>query len=378
MTNSSQGQTLLKQSPLAVQHKSSGGKLVPFAGWELPVQFQGLKEEHLAVRRDAGIFDVSHMGEVVVAGPGATDFLNYVTCNSVETLAFGQAQYSALLTESGGVIDDIIVYREGTDDYFICVNASNAEKDVAWLAHHAPTSVSIADVSSQYGQIALQGPASAAVLASLPGFAEAAQTLKYFHFCRVTVDGKNILVARTGYTGEDGFELFIPWDYTSVLWEVLQRHSSVTQCGLGARDTLRLEAAYPLHGHELSETVTALESGLGWIVKEKKEHFIGKESLIAAKQAGLKYALVGFFIEDKGIARHGDDVVDSDGTVIGTVTSGTKTPTVGEQEDCALGLALIPRSLRAIGTPLSIKVRSRVLSARVAKTPFYSALKKNS
>ncbi len=322
--------------------------MVPFAGFEMPVQYSmGLIEEHNSVRNNVGMFDVSHMGEIFVSGDSSFDFLQRVTCNDLSKLQIGKAQYSALLNQNGGVIDDIIVYKLEESRYLICANASNCEKDFEWLVSQNREKADLKNQSSSWGQIAVQGP-------NAKNFVQkyCSKELKYFE-CEEY--GGNI-VARTGYTGEDGFEIFVPAQKTAALWnELLQ--AGVLPCGLGARDTLRLEACYPLHGHELSEEYSALESGLGWIVKFSKGDFIGKEAL----QKTFERKLVGFFVLDPGIVREGTPLFDENDKPCGFVTSGTKTPTVNK----ALGLALVSNS------PKFAEVRGRKLRVEITKTPFY-------
>jgi aminomethyltransferase len=358
----------LQRTPLFAEHQSLGGKIVPFAGWELPVQYSGVIKEHQAVRTAVGMFDVSHMGEITVVGKDAEQFLQRVTCNDLKKLVDGKGQYSALLNERGGVIDDLIVYRESATSYFICVNASNSDKDFAWLTEqHARGSeeVTLSNQSAQYALIALQGPLASATLEKLSGGAPFT-SLKYFHAQRGTLAGAQVLVARTGYTGEDGFEIFIPTADGVTLWRALLAAGALP-CGLGARDSLRLEACYSLHGHELGEDISALESGLSWIVSFDKGEFIGRQALAAEKERGSSRALCGFFITDNGIARQGDLVFSAEGAEIGVVTSGTKTPTVQR----ALGLALVDAPYAALHTSLVVQVRDKKLAATVVQRPFY-------
>jgi aminomethyltransferase len=360
----------LRRTPLYNSHVKLGGKIVPFAGWELPVQYSGLVAEHNTVRSRAGLFDVSHMGEILVSGPEAEKALNYLTCNAVQTLCDGKGHYNAIINERGGVVDDIIIYRFGPQKFFICVNAANTTKDFAWFSSHNKFDAKFEDQSARFGQIALQGPRAPEILGKLLG--QAVQELKSFHFMECRLASQPLIVARTGYTGEDGFELFIPWDGTEAIWEtILETGNSqgLVPCGLGARDSLRLEACYPLHGHELSDDISAIESGLGWIVKFDKGDFMGRDILLQHKNTGAPRSITGLFIDDQGIARNGDKVF-SNGALceeIGGVTSGTKTPTVNR----ALALALIERKYAEIGTTLSVEVRGKRLLAHVVKRPFY-------
>lgn len=362
--------TDLQRTPLYSKHVELGGKMVPFAGWEMPVQYSGVIAEHNATRQAGGLFDVSHMGEIWVTGPEAEALLDYLTCNDVKSLYDGRAQYNALINDNGGVVDDIIIYRFAKDRFFVCVNASNSAKDFAWIKSHNKFQAEVSDVSSEYGQIAIQGPRAIELLGSLKiDFDPSA--VKYFHFAQGSVEGIPVIAAHTGYTGEDGFELFVPAANTAALWDMLVQKGSgmgIVPAGLGARDSLRLEACLPLHGHELGDEITAIESGLGWIVKPGKGEFIGRAVLESQKRDGAPRALVGFFLDDAGIARAEDKVFVPGGSApIGFVSSGTKTPTMNR----ALGLALIDSHHKAIDTQLEVEVRGRRLKLRIAPTPFY-------
>ncbi|MEN9845842.1 MAG: glycine cleavage system aminomethyltransferase GcvT [Pseudomonadota bacterium] len=363
----------MKKTPLYDEHLRLGGKIVEFAGWQMPVQYSGVVAEHVAVRERVGLFDVSHMGEIWVTGPHAEEALEYMTCNKVSSLYDGKAHYSAILNERGGVVDDIIVYRCSKERFLICVNASNADKDFEWLTKHNATDAKIVNASVEYGQVAVQGPKAIELITPLVTGADLA-TLKYFHFVECEILGSPVLVARTGYTGEDGVEIFVKADKTADLWRILIEHGAslgLLPCGLGARDSLRLEAALPLHGHELSEDMTALESGLGWIVKFDKGDFIGKEALLRQKNAGLRKKLIGFHLDDAGIARQGDLVSAVDGKEVGVVVSGTKTPTVNK----ALGMAFVETPHTALDTKLTFVVRGRNIAGHVVQLPFYKRSK---
>ena len=360
----------LKQTPLYNRHVEAGAKMVPFAGWEMPVQYGGgVIAEHNAVRNSGGLFDVSHMGELWVTGAEAEALLDSLTCNEVKSLIDGRAQYNALINESGGVVDDIIIYRFARDRFFICVNASNTAKDFAWITSHNKRHAEVKNVSADFGQIAIQGPKTIEVLKTLKCDFDPA-LVSYFHFKEGTVEGVSVIAARTGYTGEDGYEFFVPVEKTVHLWDKLVaagKPFGVVPAGLGARDSLRLEACLPLHGHELGDEISAIESGLGWIVKPNKGEFTARAILSAHKKDGTPRTLVGFFVDDPGIARGGDSVLAVDGSKIGIVTSGTKTPTLNR----ALGLALIDSKFKAADTALLLEVRGKSLKAHVTKTPFY-------
>ena len=366
-------EVVLQRTPLYEIHKALGGKIVPFAGWELPVQYSGVIAEHHAVRERAGLFDVSHMGEVMVEGPEAEALLQDLTCNDLSTLVDGKAQYSALLNDIGGVIDDIIIYRMSPTAFFVCVNASNSTTDFDWISKNNKRNARVTNLSKEYGQIALQGPRSEDILRSVKG-GDAFCALTYFHFAKGELEGIPVIVARTGYTGEDGFEIFSPTAQTPILWNKVLAGGAdkgLIPCGLGARDSLRLEACYPLHGHELSPEISALESGLGWIVKFGKSEFIGKAALAAQKEKGVPRALVGIFLDEPGIARQSDKVFAPDGKEIGVLTSGTKTPTVNR----SLGIALVKRELSTSDSPLFVEVRGKKIAGHVVPKPFYSRKK---
>lgn len=363
----------LRRTPLYDNHLKLGGRIVPFAGWELPVQYEGIIPEHRATRTRAGLFDVSHMGEIFVSGPQAEAALNYLTCNDVRSLSDGRAQYSAIINEKGGVVDDIIVYRFSHDKYLVCVNAANTEKDFAWFSSHNRHEAEFRNQSAEFAQIALQGPAASRIICSFSGDASLSE-IAYFHFREASLGGTPAIIARTGYTGEDGFEFFIPWDSAPALWLGLLeagKSAGLVPVGLGARDSLRLEACYPLHGHELGDDISAIESGIGWVVKADKGEFIGRDVLVAHKQGAAARALAGFFVEDAGIVRHGDRLFSEDGLEAGLVTSRTKTPTL----DRALGLCLLKKEFAKVGTKLFAEVRGKRLRLSVVKRPFYSAPK---
>ena len=336
----------------------------------MPVQYQGVVAEHIATRTKAGLFDVSHMGEIFVTGKEAESAIQALTCNDISKLYDGKAMYSAILNEKGGVVDDIIVYRYSKERFLICVNASNADKDFAWFQAHNKKDATFENKSAEYGQIALQGPAAVSIVKAIPELASAA-ALEYFHFKDIAVGGVTIIAARTGYTGEDGFEFFIPEKSTASIWNLLLEVGTplgLVPAGLGARDSLRLEACYPLHGHELGDDILALESGLAWVIKFDKGEFIGKAALLKEKEAGIKRSLVGFYLTDPGIARENASIFDEAGNEIGITTSGTKTPTIQK----ALGMALVNKANSAIGSKIYIDVRGKKLGGEVVKKPFYA------
>lgn len=366
----------LRRTPLYELHKQLGARFTPFGGWDMPVQYSGLVDEHQCVRSAVGLFDVSHMGEVLVEGAGAEAYLQQLCCNDVSTLNVGQAQYSMLLNEQGGVVDDIIIYKMAADRFFLCVNAANTAKDVAWLEQHTQSDVQVRDVSAEYAQIAVQGPKAEELLelvARVERGAFASGTFPNFTFREVLLAGvagePQCLIARTGYTGEDGFEIFCAPDEAVALLQSLLEFGQalgVKPAGLGARDTLRLEACYPLHGHEISDDITPLEAGLAWVVKLDKGDFIGAEVLRRQKREGLQRQLIGVEVLEPGIVREGAKLYGGE-REIGWVTSGTKPPTVNR----AIGLAIVDTAYAALGTKFEAEVRGRRLSVAVIKRPFY-------
>ena len=358
----------LKRTPLYDLHRELGAKMVDFGGWDMPVQYAGILDEHRAVRERVGLFDVSHMGELEVTGPGAFASLQGLTPNDVGKLADGRIQYSAFLTEKGTFVDDVLVYRRAADSYLVVVNASNTPKDFAWATGRADGDVRIEDRSASYALIAVQGPGSAALLSRICAPAPDPSDLPYYGFRDTQVAGSPALVSRTGYTGEDGFEIYCrPEDAERLFRKLLEegQPEGVTPCGLGARDTLRLEAKMALYGNDIDDTVTAWEADLGWIVKLAKGDFLGRDALVAQRQAGVPRKLVGFEMVDRGIARHGYAAKTAAGE--GVVTSGTHSPTLAKP----IGLALLPAGATAIGTDFQVDIRGRGAAARVVPTPFY-------
>jgi aminomethyltransferase len=360
------------RTPLYDAHVKAGARLVEFAGWDMPVQYAGILEEHAAVRERSGIFDVSHMGEVTIEGPRALEAAQRLVTNDLTKCKDGQAQYSALLNDQGGVIDDIIVYRFSPTRLFICVNASGREKDFVWMKEHAARAggATVTQRSDDWAQVAIQGPNAPALVDSLcePRVLD----LGYYHFLEAKVCGvKGCIVARTGYTGEDGFEVFCPPDRAREIWDALLdkgRAAGLVPCGLGARDSLRLEVAYRLYGNDMDEVHTPLEAGLGWIVKlDKPGGFIGSTALQKQKAEGLKRKLVGFRLTGKGIARHGYPVRPSGKAEhVGEVTSGTMSPVLKEP----IGLAYVPTALSKEGSVFDVEIRGKPVAAVVVKTPF--------
>jgi len=359
----------LKKTPLHARHCASNARMVPFGGWEMPVEYSGITAEHMAVRTRAGVFDVSHMGEIEIAGKDALAAVQRISSNDASRLQIGQAQYAALTTFEGTFVDDMLVYRMAPNHFMLVVNASNIEKDYAWIAAQIREAGDAAavDSSSRYALIALQGPAAIDVLQPL--CTVDLSVIKYYWFTHGEVASARALISRTGYTGEDGFEIFVPPATADRLWQaILQagRSAEVIPCGLGARDTLRLEAAMRLYGNDIDESTTPLEADLGWIVGWKKDSFIGHERLREQKEQGITRKLVGFELLDRGIARHGYQVVRGD-RPIGVVTSGTQTPFLKK----SIGMAYVPLDLATPGSELTIDVRGRASRATVVPLPFY-------
>jgi glycine cleavage system T protein (aminomethyltransferase) len=359
----------LKRTPLHAEHVAAGAKMVPFAGWEMPVQYPtGILEEHRAVRTAAGLFDVSHMGEIELRGPDALALVQRVTTNDASKLVVGQAQYAVMCQDDGGAIDDCISYRFA-DHWMIVVNASNHDKDRDWIVQQAADlDVVVTDVSDDLALIALQGPRSTSILEKLT--AADLDSIAYYHFGEGEVAGGPAVISRTGYTGEDGYELYVPAAAAAALWRSLLeagRDAGLTPAGLGARDSLRLEVGYALYGNDLDETRTPLEAGLGWVVKLDKGDFVGRAALVKQKEAGVKERLAGFVLKERGFPRHGY-AVRWNGERVGEITSGVLSPSLG----VGVGLAYLPVAAAKAGTAIEIEVRDRVTPAEVVRPPFYT------
>lgn len=363
-----------QHTPLYESHLEAGARMVDFAGWEMPVQYSGVMEEHRAVRTAAGLFDVSHMGEISVRGTGAEAFLQKLTPNDVSKLTPGRAHYSGLLNENAGYLDDLLIYRLDPDDFLVVVNAANTDKDFDWILRHAADvgddgDLEVENVSSQWALLALQGPKALEILEPLVPEDLELDEVRYYGFVHGTVDGVSALLSRTGYTGEDGFELYLPPHAAPRVWSRLLEEGKdlgLVPAGLGARDTLRLEAGMALYGHELNEKTTPYEAGLGWVVKLDSGDFVGRDVLAKQKEAGVDRKLVGFEVEGRGIAREGHGV-RVDGEAVGEVTSGTYSPTFEK----ALGMAYVATEAAEPGTEISLHVRGRDIDGRVASLPFY-------
>ena len=356
----------MRRTPLYDAHRALGARMVDFAGWEMPVQYTGIIDEHIAVRTRAGLFDVSHMGEIDVCGPGALTACQYATANDVGRLSDGQAQYTLLLTPAGGIVDDVIIHRRAADHFFFCVNASNRARDLAHLREYI-RGAEVIDRSDDYALLALQGPRATAILARLTAV-ELAHVAR-FAFADGAVAGRRVTLAHTGYTGEDGWELYCAPGDAAALWQAMLdagRPDDISPAGLGARDTLRLEAALPLYGHELSEETNPFEARLAWVVRMDKGDFVGRMALETQRQRGLQRCLVGVELREGGVPRAGYRLV-REGRPVGEVTSGTKSPTLGK----GIALGYVERAASDMGTALAVEIRGRAVAAQVVRVPFY-------
>ncbi len=367
------GTKQLKRTPLYDEHVAAGGRIVPFAGFEMPVQYTGIREEHLAVRHRAGLFDVSHMGEIFVRGPRALDFMQLISCNDHAKMKVGRAQYTGLMYPQGTFVDDMLVHRMAEDEFLLVVNAANVDKDFTYITDLATgeEGVEVENRSDDWAQLALQGPLALEVLRPLTETDLAG--IRYYRFTLGEVAGKRAIIARTGYTGEDGFEVYVaPGDAAAVWRSILAegRPKGVIPAGLGARDTLRLEAGMALYGNDIDETTTPLEAGLEWIVKLDKGDFIGRDVLERQAEEGVERRLVGFEMVDRGIARHGYAVyLDEEGDEpAGAVTSGTLSPLLEK----AIGMAYLPVEAAVTGRDIWIDLRGRRRRGRIVELPFYS------
>lgn len=366
--------TTLKRTPLYDTHVALGARMVEFGGWEMPVQYSGILDEHNAVRNAAGLFDIDHMGQVDVTGPGALDYLQHLLSADLSTLELNEAKYAIMCYADGTVVDDTFVYKlpgatkNSRPHYMVVVNASNREKDLTWMrAHCDGFKVNLRDISDEYYMLAFQGPEAEQVLQKLESFD--LSKIKYHHAREFKIHGKAGIIARTGYTGEDGFELFVPAAYGKHVWDAILdagKEEGVKPIGLGARDSLRFEAKMALYGHEIDAHVTPVEAGLGWACDLNKE-FIGRDCLLKRKLEGGSKKLVGFEMIDRGIPRK-DYEIARDGNTVGAVTTGMFSPTLQKN----IGLAYVPPEMAALGTEFEVVVRGKPLKARVIKTPFYA------
>ncbi|WP_053956051.1 glycine cleavage system aminomethyltransferase GcvT [Inediibacterium massiliense] len=359
----------LKETPLFECHRKYGGKIIDFAGWALPVQYEGIKVEHEAVRNFAGIFDVSHMGEIEITGKEASDFVQNLITNDISVLKDHQVVYTFMCYPHGGIVDDFLVYKFDKNHFYLVVNASNIQKDFQWMKENSTDyDVKIENISEDVSEIAIQGPNAQKILQKLTD--TDLSEIKFFYCKRnVSVVSANCLISRTGYTGEDGFEIYLSNEDVKMLWEKLMeagKEYGLKPAGLGARDTLRFEVALPLYGNELSKDITPLEAGLGFFVKLDKPNFIGKEGLKKQKSEGLKRKIVGFEMIDKGIPRNGYEVM-AEGKTIGFVTTGYAAPTVKKN----IGMAMVDIEYSKLDTPIEIKIRNKILKAKVVNKKFY-------
>ena len=359
----------MKRTPLYDKHLENGGKIIDFNGWELPVQYKGIVEEHMAVRLAVGLFDVSHMGEILIKGRNSTAYIQNIITNDITNMRDFQIMYSPICYKDGGVVDDLLIYKYNEHKYLIIVNASNIEKDYDWMQSNAKGEITIENVSENYSQLALQGPKAQSVLQKLTSFNLA--EMKFFNFNpEIDICGIKAIVSRTGYTGEDGFELYVKPETAAILWNMLLaegKDEGIVPVGLGARDTLRFEAALPLYGHEISQSITPLEARLDKFVKLDKVDFIGRDSLVQQKEKGLLRLLVGFEMIDRGIPRSHFEVRDGS-KVIGFVTTGSYSPSLKKN----IGMAIVDVNYATEDTLFEIIIRDKAIKARVTKLPFYS------
>lgn len=361
----------LRTTPLNSVHRQMGARMVDFGGWDMPVQYSGILDEHHGVRNAVGLFDVSHMGEIIVRGPQAVDLVDHVSTNWAAKLSPGQAHYSGLLYEHGGFVDDILVHKVSGTEFFICVNASNQDKDYEHIVAHNRFDAEVENAGARYAQLAVQGPKALETLRPLTSLDLSA--IRYYHFADGDVLGAAARVARTGYTGEDGFEIYAAPEDVPRLWQAILESGAkhgIKPCGLGARNTLRLEAKMALYGHEIDASITPLEAGLGWIVKFDKGDFVGREALEKQRESGVRRKLAGFEMTGRGIARDGYEVL-LNGERAGWVTSGGPSPTLNKN----IGLCFLPPDAAEPGRAIEILIRNQPVEARTVPTPFYKRAK---
>lgn len=368
-------ESTLNRTPLFDRHVSAGAKLVPFAGFEMPVQYSGIIEEHMAVREHAGLFDVSHMGEVLVEGDKAHDFVQHLVTNDIDRLEDGNALYTVMCREDGGIVDDLLVYQLGSDRYMLVINASNIDGDIEWMRSHNPMDASITDRSEAMGLLALQGPNAYDILEAATGLD--VRDVKFYHFIQPDSDDflglEGVIVSRTGYTGEPGVEIYCEADDAPAVWDALIKHGKdhgLKPAGLGARDTLRLESGFCLYGNDITTETNPIEAGLGWLTKLDKEDFVGKQALENIKEEGPGRRLVAFVATGKGIPRQGHDLLDPDGSVVGSVTSGTQSPVLSS----GIGMGYVPNEARYTtpGSSLLVSRRGRSFEVEVRRPPLHS------
>jgi len=358
----------MKNTALTHIHESLGAKMVPFAGYNMPVQYEGVNAEHEIVRNGVGVFDVSHMGEFLISGPNALELIQKVTSNDAATLVIGKAQYSCLPNENGGIVDDLIVYKIKDEQYLLVVNASNIEKDWNWIASKNDVGAEIKNISDDYSLLAIQGPMAMEAMQSLTSVDLAA--IKYYHFEVADFAGvEHVIISATGYTGSGGFEIYAKNTEIEQIWNKVfeaGKAYGIKPIGLAARDTLRLEMGFCLYGNDINDTTSPLEAGLGWITKFNKD-FTNSENLKAQKEAGVSRKLVGFELTERGIPRHDYEIVDANGTVIGIVTSGTMAPSLNK----GIGLGYVTTEFAGVDSEIFIRIRKNDIPAKVVKLPFY-------
>ncbi len=363
--------TQLRKTALNAVHRRLKAKMVNFGGWDMPVEYSGIVSEHMATRTAAGLFDVSHMGEIEVRGEQALELVQHVTCNDASKISIGQAQYSGLMTERGTFVDDLLVHKISDAHYLLCVNAANQDQDFEHIRAHNRTGAQVENAGERYSQLAIQGPKALGILQRFTNVP--LESVRYYHFTFGKVEGVDCLIARTGYTGEDGFEIYFAPEYSELMWAALLEagtEEGMLPCGLGARNTLRLEAAMCLYGHEIDETTTPWEAGLGWICKTTKGDFLGREILIQQKGKGVDRSLIGFEMQDRLIARDGCPV-SIGGAPAGRVTSGSPAPYLKKN----IGMAYVPAASKAPGTEITVEVRGNQAPARIVPMPFYKRAK---
>ena len=359
----------MKTTPLHSTHVELGAKMTGFAGYDMPVVYSTIRDEHMAVRNHVGLFDVSHMGEFFVSGEGATELVQKVTSNDVKKLSVGQAQYSCLPNRTGGIVDDLLVYKlaEGEEEYMLVVNAGNIDKDYAWIASQNHGNTDLKDHSTAYSLLALQGPKAEKVLNT---FLEEPLDIKFYHFTKGDIGSiQDVIISATGYTGSGGYELYVRNDQVQELWNLLLPRVlelGGLPCGLGARDTLRLEMGYCLYGQDITDDTSPIEAGLGWITKLKTDDFVGKDAILSRKAAGIKQKLTGFVLDSRRVARTGYSISDADGNEIGTVTSGSLSPML----ECPIGLGYINSDLITEGASVFIDMGKKKVEATIKKAPF--------
>lgn len=360
----------MKETPLTQLHVDLGARMMPFAGYNMPVSYSSINEEHLAVRSGVGLFDVSHMGQFFLKGAGAEQLIQKVTSNDASKLSVGQAQYSCLPNATGGIVDDLLVYKLDEEEYMLVVNASNIDKDLAWITAANTFGVSIEDRSDGMALLALQGPKATAVLEKITAIK--VDQIPYYYFAVGPVAGiENVTVSATGYTGSGGYEIYLDNKDAVKVWEKLMKagkEEGIMPIGLGARDTLRLEMGFCLYGNDISDTTSPIEAGLGWITKiDKPDDFFSKETFVKQREDGTERKLVGFTVDDRRVPRHDYEIVDNEGNLIGIVTSGTMSPSL----EVPIGMGYVPKKFAKKGTKIGIKIRSKILEATVTRLPFY-------